>query len=45
VLVSHDATFRVLQHLRVFTFSRLMALAPAQLARFRHGELLKSHIE
>ncbi|MBU6516875.1 cysteine/glutathione ABC transporter ATP-binding protein/permease CydC [Pantoea sp. B270] len=43
-LVSHDATFRVLQHLRVFTFSRLMALAPAQLARFRHGELLNRFV-
>ena len=43
-LVSHDATFRVLQHLRVFTFGRLMALAPAQLARFRHGELLNRFV-
>lgn len=43
-LVSHDATFRVLQHLRVFTFSRLMALAPAQLARFRNGELLNRFV-
>lgn len=25
-LVSHDATFRVLQHLRVFTFSKLLPL-------------------
>ncbi|HCB1500008.1 ATP-binding cassette subfamily C protein CydC [Klebsiella oxytoca] len=39
-LVSHDATFRVLQHLRVFTFSKLMPLSPAGLARFRQGELL-----
>lgn len=38
-LVSHDATFRVLQHLRVFTFSKLLPLSPAGLARFR-GELL-----
>jgi len=43
-LVSHDATFRVLQHLRVFTFSRLMALAPEQLARFRQGELLNRFV-
>lgn len=43
-LVSHDATFRVLQHLRVFTFSRLMALAPFQLARFRHGDLLSRFV-
>lgn len=39
-LVSHDATFRVLQHLRVFTFSKLMPLSPAGLARFRQGDLL-----
>lgn len=43
-LVSHDATFRVLQHLRVYTFSRLMALAPEQLARFRQGELLNRFV-
>ncbi|MEK0207074.1 cysteine/glutathione ABC transporter ATP-binding protein/permease CydC [Klebsiella michiganensis] len=39
-LVSHDATFRVLQHLRVFTFSKLLPLSRAGLARFRQGELL-----
>lgn len=39
-LVSHDATFRVLQHLRVFTFSRLLPLSPSGLARFQQGELL-----
>lgn len=39
-LVSHDATFKVLQHLRVTTFSRLLPLSPAGLARFRQGELL-----
>ncbi|MCS2150306.1 heme ABC transporter ATP-binding protein/permease CydC [Scandinavium manionii] len=39
-LVSHDATFRVLQHLRVFTFSKLLPLSPAGLARFRQGDLL-----
>lgn len=39
-LVSHDATFRVLQHLRVFTFSKLLPLSPGGLARFRQGELL-----
>ncbi|MGG7981927.1 cysteine/glutathione ABC transporter ATP-binding protein/permease CydC [Klebsiella aerogenes] len=42
-LVSHDATFRVLQHLRVATFSKLLPLSPAGLARFRQGELL-NHI-
>lgn len=39
-LVSHDATFRVLQHLRIHTFSKLLPLSPAGLARYRHGELL-----
>ena len=39
-LVSHDATFRVLEHLRVFTFSKLLPLSPAGLAKFRQGELL-----
>ncbi|MBK0125572.1 cysteine/glutathione ABC transporter ATP-binding protein/permease CydC [Pantoea sp. S61] len=43
-LVSHDATFRVLQHLRVFTFSKLIALAPEQLACFRQGELLNRFV-
>lgn len=43
-LVSHDATFRVLQHLRVFTFSKLIALAPEQLGRFRQGELLNRFV-
>lgn len=27
-LVSHDATFRVLQHLRIYTFSKLLPLSP-----------------
>lgn len=39
-LVSHDATFRVLEHLRVTTFKKLIPLSPAGLARFRQGELL-----
>lgn len=39
-LVSHNATFRVLEHLRVTTFSKLLPLSPAGLARFRQGELL-----
>jgi ATP-binding cassette, subfamily C, bacterial CydC len=43
-LVSHDATFRVLQHLRVFTFSKLIALAPQQLAQFRQGDLLNRFV-
>jgi len=39
-LVSHDATFRVLQHLRVTTFSKTAASLPCRLARYRQGELL-----
>jgi len=39
-VVSHDATFRVLQHLRITTFSMLLPLSPAGLARYRQGELL-----
>lgn len=39
-LVSHDATFRVLSHLRVATFSKLLPLSPAGLALFRQGDLL-----
>ncbi len=39
-LISHDATFRVLQHLRIYTFSKLLPLSPAGLARYRQGELL-----
>ncbi|HAT6801053.1 TPA: cysteine/glutathione ABC transporter ATP-binding protein/permease CydC [Citrobacter freundii] len=39
-LVSHDATFRVLQHLRIHTFSKLLPLSPAGLTRYRQGELL-----
>ena len=43
-LVSHDATFRVLQHLRVHTFSRLMTLSPGQLSRFRQADLLNRFV-
>lgn len=39
-LVSHDATFRVLAHLRVFTFTKIMPLSPAGIARFRQADLL-----
>lgn len=39
-LVSHDATFRVLEHLRVTTFGKLLPLSPAGLARFRQGDVL-----
>ena len=39
-LVSHEGTFRVLEHLRVFTFSKLIPLSPAGLSRFSQGDLL-----
>ncbi len=39
-LVSHDATFKVLAHLRVFAFSKVLPLSPAGIARFKQGELL-----
>ena len=39
-LVSHDAIFRVLAHLRVFAFRRILPLTPGAIARFRQGELL-----
>lgn len=39
-LVSHDATFRVLAHLRVFAFQKILPLSPGGIARFRQAELL-----
>jgi ATP-binding cassette subfamily C protein CydC len=39
-LASHDATFRVLAHLRVFTFQKILPLSPGGIARFQQGELL-----
>ncbi len=39
-LVSHDATFRVLAHLRVFTFTKIMPLSPGGIASFRQADLL-----
>ncbi|VTP61426.1 cysteine/glutathione ABC transporter membrane /ATP-binding component [Serratia rubidaea] len=39
-MVSHDATFRVLAHLRVFTFSKILPLSPGGIARFRQAEVL-----
>ncbi len=39
-VVSHDATFRVLSHLRVFTFKKILPLSPGAIARFRQAELL-----
>lgn len=43
-LVSHDGTFRVLQHLRVYTFSKLFPLSPAGLSTFRQGDLLNRFV-
>jgi len=39
-IVSHDGTFRILERLRVFTFSKLIPLSPGALAGFRQGDLL-----
>ncbi|EKT58390.1 heme ABC transporter ATP-binding protein/permease CydC [Providencia sneebia] len=39
-LVSHDATFRVLAHLRVFAFSKILPLSPGGISRFRQAEVL-----
>ncbi|PVF12911.1 cysteine/glutathione ABC transporter ATP-binding protein/permease CydC, partial [Yersinia pestis] len=39
-VVSHDATFRVLTHLRIFAFQKILPLSPAGIARFRQSELL-----
>ncbi|AHG21941.1 amino acid ABC transporter permease [Chania multitudinisentens RB-25] len=39
-VVSHDATFRVLSHLRVFAFKKILPLSPGGIARFRQAELL-----
>ena len=43
-LVSHDGTFRVLQHLRVYTFSKLFPLSPAGLLPFNQGDLLNRFV-
>ncbi|WGL99259.1 cysteine/glutathione ABC transporter ATP-binding protein/permease CydC [Arsenophonus sp. aPb] len=39
-LVNHDATFRVLAHLRVFTFQKLFPLSPGAIAHYRQGDIL-----
>jgi ATP-binding cassette subfamily C protein CydC len=39
-LVSHDVTFRLLSHLRVWFYERLEPLAPARLMDYRAGDLL-----
>uniref|UniRef100_A0A3B0M047 Glutathione/L-cysteine transport system ATP-binding/permease protein CydC n=1 Tax=Arsenophonus endosymbiont of Trialeurodes vaporariorum TaxID=235567 RepID=A0A3B0M047_9GAMM len=39
-LVNHDATFRVLAHLRIFTFQKLFPLSPGGIAHYRQGDIL-----
>ncbi|MBT0726971.1 cysteine/glutathione ABC transporter ATP-binding protein/permease CydC [Rosenbergiella australiborealis] len=43
-LVSHDATFKVLKHLRVAIFSKIYPLAPAGTQEFRQGDLLNRFV-
>lgn len=40
LVISHDVTFRVLQHLRLYIFRRILPLSSSVVARFRHAELL-----
>jgi len=44
-LVSHQAAFRLLARLRVWFYNALEPLAPAQLLRYRSGDLLTRLIE
>jgi ATP-binding cassette subfamily C protein CydC len=39
-LLSHDVTFRLLAHLRVWAYERLEPLLPAQLLTYRSGDVL-----
>jgi ATP-binding cassette subfamily C protein CydC len=39
-IVTHDATFRILENLRVWFYRRLEPLAPSGLWRFRSGDIL-----
>ena len=43
-IVSHDATFKVLKHLRVTVFSKIYPLAPAGTQQFRQGDLLNRFV-
>lgn len=43
-LVSHDATFKVLKHLRVTIFSKVYPLTPAGTHQFRQGDLLNRFV-
>ncbi len=44
-LVSHDATFRILESLRVWFYRHMEPLAPACLARYRSGDILNRLVE
>lgn len=39
-VISHDTTFRVLTHLRIFSFRKLFPLTPGAIAEYRQAELL-----
>ena len=39
-VVSHDATFRILESLRIWFYERIEPLAPARLMRYRSGDIL-----
>ena len=39
-IVSHDATFRMLESLRVWFYARIEPLAPARLMKYRSGDIL-----
>lgn len=39
-LLTHEATFRLLAHMRVWFYQRLEPLAPTRLAEYRSGDLL-----
>ncbi len=39
-VAAHDATFRILESLRIWFYERIEPLAPARLMRFRSGDIL-----
>lgn len=43
-VVSHDATFRILAHLRLFAFQKILPLSPGGIARFRQSEILNCFV-
>lgn len=44
-VVSHDATFRILESLRVWFYRRIEPLAPACLSKYRSGDILNRIVE